>query len=62
MGGYAGLAQGMGFANEHQGDGTTHGHGFVSLVNAYQHPTLEDIAAVLEKTQRKLSKRIWCTV
>ena len=33
MGGYAGLAQGMGFANEHQGEGTPHGHGFVSLSN-----------------------------
>ena len=40
LGGYAGLAEALGFATEHQGDGTPHGHGFVSLVNAYQHGTL----------------------
>ena len=48
MGGYAGLAQGMAFANEFQGDATPHGHGFVSLANAYQHATLEDIAIQIE--------------
>ena len=56
MGGYAGLAQGMGFANEHQGDGTPHGHGFVSLANAYQHATLEDIAALLEQNGKKAAQ------
>ena len=40
LGGYAGLAEAMGFATEFQGDGTPHGHGFVSLVNAYQHGIL----------------------
>ena len=47
-GGFAGLAQGLAFANEFQGDGTPHGHGFVSLANAYQHSTLEDIAQCIE--------------
>ena len=47
-GGFAGLAQGLAFANEFQGDGTPHGHGFVSLANAYQHSTLQDIAECIE--------------
>ena len=47
-GGFAGLAQALAFANEFQGDGTPHGHGFVSLANAYQHSTLEDIAQCVE--------------
>ena len=37
MGGYAGIATAMAFANEFQGDGTPHGHGFVALANAYQY-------------------------
>ena len=49
MGGYAGLSQGMAFANENQGDGTVHGHGFVALCNAYQHATLEDIVRLIEE-------------
>ena len=31
--GFAGLATGLAFATEFQGDGTPHGHGFVSLAN-----------------------------
>ena len=33
LGGFAGLATGLAFATEFQGDGTPHGHGFVSLAN-----------------------------
>jgi len=33
MGGFAGIATSMAFANEYQGEGTPHGHGFVSLAN-----------------------------
>ena len=50
MGGYAGLATGMGFATEFQGEGTPHGHGFVSLANmfpvSYTHLTLPTILRV----------------
>lgn len=35
MGGYAGLATGLAFATEYQGEATPHGHGFVSLANMY---------------------------
>ena len=49
LGGYAGVAQGLAFATEFQGDGTPHGHGFVSLANAYQHSSLEDIAKLIKK-------------
>ena len=48
QGGFAGVAQELAFATEFQGDGTPHGHGFVSLANAYQHSTLEDIAQCIE--------------
>ena len=48
QGGFAGVAQGLAFATEFQGDGTPHGHGFVSLANAYQQSTLEDIARCIE--------------
>ena len=48
LGGYAGIATAMAFANEFQGDGTPHGHGFIGLANAYQHATLEDIANRIE--------------
>jgi len=48
MGGHGGLADGLAFATEFQGDGTPHGHGFVSLANAYQHCSLLDIAQMLE--------------
>ena len=50
MGGYAGLAQGLAFATEFQGDSTPHGHGFISLANAYQHSTLEDIAEKIKES------------
>ena len=48
MGGYAGLGQGLAFATEHQGDGTPHGHGLVSLANAYQHNTLAEIVELIQ--------------
>ena len=48
QGGFAGIAQGLAFATEFQGDGTPHGHGFLSLANAYQHSTLEDVAQHIE--------------
>ena len=44
MGGFAGLAEALAFATELQGDGTLHGHGFISLANAWQHSSLQDIA------------------
>lgn len=37
MGGTGGMGEAMGMANEFQGDGTPHGHGFVALSNMYQH-------------------------
>ena len=49
LGGYAGLATALAFATEFQGDGTPHGHGFVSLANMYQHNNLEQIANMLQK-------------
>ena len=55
-GGYAGLAQGMAFANEYQGEATPHGHGFISLANAYQHATLEDIANHIESNATFLER------
>ena len=48
MGGYAGLATGMAFATEYQGEATPHGHGFVSLANMYQHHNLEQIGSIIE--------------
>ena len=47
-GGFAGIALALAFANEFQGEGTPHGHGFVPLANMYQHNTLQEIAAMLE--------------
>ena len=55
MGGFAGLATAMGFATEFQGSGTPHGHGFVSLVNMYQHLTLEEIGDMIEKSAKSLT-------
>ena len=55
MGGYSGIAEAMGFANELQGDGTVHGHGFVSLANAYQYGSLQDIASLIEATFNDLT-------
>ena len=49
MGGYAGLATGMIFATEYQGEATPHAHGFVSLANMYQHHNLEEIGQILQK-------------
>jgi hypothetical protein len=49
LGGYAGIAQSLAVATEFQGDGTPHGHGLVSLANAYQHGSLEDIAKLLQQ-------------
>ena len=48
MGGYAGLATGMAFVTEYQGEATPHGHGFVSLANMYQHHNLEQIGDMIE--------------
>ena len=44
--------------NEFQGDGTAHGHGFVSLANAYQHSTLEDIADKIEENVEFLKRTV----
>ena len=55
MGGYAGLATGMGFATEFQGEGTPHGHGFVCLANMWQHHTLEEIGRIIESRSRGLN-------
>ena len=48
IGGCAGIATGMVFANEFQGEGTPHGHGFIALANLYQHNSLQDIAKMIE--------------
>ena len=58
LGGFAGLATGLAFATEFQGDGTPHGHGFISLANMYQHNTLEDIKHIIESNQQGLSPQI----
>jgi hypothetical protein len=55
MSGYAGIALASAFANEFQGDGTPHGHGFVALANMYQFSTLEDIGEALEHNIHDLS-------
>ena len=55
MGGYAGLATGMAFATEYQGEATHHGHGFVSLANMYQHHNLEEIGKIIEKNHKGIS-------
>ena len=51
-GGFAGLAHGMAFANEYQGEATPHGHGFISLANAYQHATLDTLSSLLHRLQK----------
>ena len=53
LGGFAGIATGLIFATEFQGEGTPHGHGFVALANLYQHNSLQDIAAMLENARTK---------
>ena len=55
MGGYAGLATGMAFATEYQGEATPHGHGFVSLANMYQHHNLEQIGDMIESNSKGLT-------
>ena len=55
MSGYAGLATGMAFATEYQGEATPHGHGFVSLVNMYQHHNLNDIKDLIERNHQGIS-------
>ena len=57
MGGFAGLATSLAFATEFQGDGTPHGHGFVSLANMYQHHTLEEIGRIIEHNSKGLSPK-----
>ena len=56
MGGYAGLATGLCFATEYQGEATPHGHGFLALANMYQHCTLEEIGRIIEEKHRGLTK------
>ena len=58
MGGFAGLATGLAFATEFQGDGTPHGHGFVSLANMYQHQTLQEIAEILESNFQDMTPEV----
>ena len=58
LGGFAGLASGMASATEFQGEGTPHGHGFVSLANMYQHHTLEEIGQIIEANLRNISPEI----
>ena len=53
MGGFAGLAVAMIFSNEFQGEGTPHGHGFISLANLFQHSTIPEIAALLQENAKK---------
>ena len=55
MGGYAGLATGMAFATEYQGEATPHGHGFDSFVNMYQHHNLNEIGNLIEQNHRGIS-------
>ena len=50
----AGITAAMAFANEFQGDGTPHGHGFVALANAYQYNSLDAIAELLEENIHSL--------
>ena len=55
IGGFAGLAEAMALANELQGDGTLHGHGFIALANAWQHSSLQDIADRIDQYVAKLN-------
>ena len=56
MGGYAGLATGMAFATEYQGESNPHGHGFVSLANMYQHCNLEEIGRIMEENRSSVAQ------
>jgi len=47
----------MALANELQGDGTVHGHGFVAFNNIYQHGTLQDVADLIESRCQNLSEQ-----
>ena len=55
LGGFAGLGEALAFGTELQGDGTLHGHGFIVLVNAWQHSSLQDIANRIDKYAASLS-------
>ena len=55
MGGYAGIATALCFATEYQGEATPHGHGFVSLANAYRHHTLEEIGNLIERNAQGIT-------
>jgi len=54
MGGFAGLAEAMGLANELQGDCNFRGHGFMALANAYQYGSLQDIVDLIESSVSEL--------
>ena len=54
MGGYAGIATALAFANEFQGDDTPQGHGFVAFANVYQYITLQNIGAMLNDNVHNL--------
>ena len=55
MGGFAGIATAHAFVNEHQGEGTPHGHGFVALANIYAHCSLQEIATMLTHNATSVS-------
>ena len=48
LGGTYGFCDALAGATEHQGEGTPHFHGLASIVCAYQHSTLQEIAALIE--------------
>ena len=54
LGRFGGLAEALAFANELQGDGTLHGHGFIALANAYQYGSLQDIVDLIEENVAQL--------
>ena len=54
MGGHAGLGAALAIATEFQGDGTSHGHGFVALHNMFQFNNLETIAEMIDNNIHEL--------
>ena len=58
MGGFAGLATGLVIATEYQGEATPHGHGFASLVNMYQHNSLQEIGTIIEQNARGIDRQV----
>eukprot|EP00973_Karenia_brevis_P058259 8110740-Karenia_brevis.AAC.1 len=48
MGGYAGIATGLGFAVEYTTDAGAHAHGLCSLANMYSQNTLQEISSMLK--------------